>query len=467
VIPKALALVVVVTGCGAAHAPAAPAVPVAPAVPAAPAVPSVVAYASRAPALEAIVERARDHAHLLGLAVAVVDHGHVVIEKGYGFTDLDRARPITADTVFAIGSLSKQFTAAAVLRLVDAGKLKLSDRVATYLPAITGDITIQELLWQTAGLAEYAWGINLGKRPDELLRIIGESPRSFASGTKWEYSNSNYFVLGRLVELVANQPYADYLRDQVLARAGLTATGVCGPETAGAHPSVTNAGVLVAGATLDVTFFGGAGAICSNVPDLLRWQDALFGGKVLSPSSLAVMTTAGTLADGTAISYAAGLIPDRVVAHRRIWHNGAIPREYESQLAWYPDDRLQIVLLTNTFQMPPGQTLGRLELALAAEQLQLAGHDVPLAPGQLARHTGRFTTGAITAVVTTDGERLHVHIDGGIDAVLVHHGASRFVLASNPTVEYRFVLPPGDAHAGTVEVWSDDHELAVLARSGD
>ena len=149
------------------------------------------------------------------------------------------------------------------------------------------------------------------------------------------------------------------------------------------------------GAALDVRFYGGAGAVCSTAHDLLRWQDALFGGKVLSPAGLATMTTPGTLADGSG-DLVRGR-PDRGsrVHASAIWHNGGVPEGYESQLDWYPDDRLQIVLLTNTVNMPPGATLGALEHALAVEHLHITVPkplDIALGSAALAAYVGRYAT---------------------------------------------------------------------------
>ena len=412
----------------------------------------------RSQALQKIVDKTIADAHLLGLAVAIVDHDRVVLEKGYGFTDLDRATPITLDTIFAVGSVSKQFTAAAVLRLVDEGKLTLADPAAKYLPELPAEITIQQLLWQTAGLTDYAHGINVGKSPDELVHIIATTPPQFPAGTQWAYSNSNYYVLGRIVEVASKHSFGDYLRDHVLATAGLGATRVCDPGP-DAHPTQATNGVVAKGEVLDVRFYGGAGEMCASARDLLRWQNALFGGKVLVPNSLQALTTRGKLTDGTTTEYADGWVVDHVGTHRRIWHNGEVPG-FEAIISWYPDDQLQIVLLTNTENGPPANTLGKLEHALAVETLHITtpkADDHPLAVDALAAHVGTFALGTTAAKVTIDGTHLHVHIDGGVDSNLLYQDGDRFVLEKNPSAEYRFV-------ANTIEVWHDGARLVTLTR---
>ena len=149
--------------------------------------------------LDAILDKADHDAHLLGLAAVIVDHGKVVLEKGYGFTDLDRKTPITADTVFEIGSLSKQFTAAAVLRLVDDGKSEV-DRPRRVVSARgpQGTSRSEQLMWQTSGLA----GLRARHQPRQesatsWSHVIATMTPEFPAGTRWEYSNSNYFLLGR------------------------------------------------------------------------------------------------------------------------------------------------------------------------------------------------------------------------------------------------------------------------------
>ena len=392
------------------------------------------------------------------MAVAIVDHDRVVFEKGYGFTDLDKTTPITLDTVFAIGSLSKQFTAAAILQLADEGVLKLSDSAATYVPELPEDITIQQLLWQTAGLTEYAHGINLGKSPEELLHIVATPPPRFPAGTRWAYSNSNYYMLGRIVELASKQSYNDYLHAHVLVRAGLGATQVC-PRVPEAHATIGGGSAVTEGNPSHFEFYGAAGFMCSSARDLLRWQNALFGGKVLVPDSLAKLTTPGTLADGTPTDYGDGWVIDTMGTHRRIWHNGEVSG-YESLLSWFPDDLIQIVLLTNTENGPPANVLGKLERAIARDVLHIVSPkavDQPLTTDAMQRYVGSFETSEVVATFTIVGTHLHVHIDGGVDANMLYQGGDRFVPEGH-VIEYRYV--------GTgYEVWRDGTKIATLART--
>ncbi len=351
---------------------------------------------------------------LLGLRVAVVQHGRVLLDKAYGFADIEHRAPITRDTVFAIGSLTKQFTAAAVLQLVDAGSVKLDDPVATYVPQITAPVTIQQLLWQTAGLQEVVFA-EKGKSIEQAIDVVAVAGTAFPPGTQWKYDNANYFILGRVIEQASGQPYAEYLHDHVFRAADLRATTVCTTITGAAGATIANDG-LVAGKPFDLAFTDAAGAICSTAGDLLRWQRALFGGKIVSARALAIMTDDGRLADGTPTHYGAGLITDAVAKHRRIWHNGALSFGYQSQLAFYPDDDLQIALLANTFE--PRTVLGKLEPALAHIALGIA--------------PPRLDTAAAAAVAGTYGNdkiSIELRLVGGVLHVLVAQDGEDHVVA--------------------------------------
>jgi CubicO group peptidase (beta-lactamase class C family) len=255
------ALVAALGACGAPHTAPAPAPLPAPRAPPAP--------DPHAAALDTLVQEVIANAKLVGLSVAVVRDGRPVLEQAYGFADAARTRALALDDELAIGSLTKQLTAAAVMTLVEAGKVKLDEPVATYVPAITARITVRELLEQTTGLPDFAIADNTGKSHDELLAwIAGETP-AFTPGSKHEYSNTNYWLLSRVIEAASGATYDAYLRDHVLAPAGLTATHPC-RQPAHVEPTVVLIGKAIHGGTFDFTFYDGAGALCSTIADLLR-----------------------------------------------------------------------------------------------------------------------------------------------------------------------------------------------------
>jgi CubicO group peptidase (beta-lactamase class C family) len=415
----------------------------------------------------------------VGLDVAVVRDGRVLLEKQYGFQDLAHTKPLAPGTVFEIGSLTKQFTAAAILTLVDAGKVALDAPVSRYLPGFAPPVTIAQLLNQTSGLPDYARPENLGKDADGIVAAIAAAPSDFAPGTQWEYSNSNYFILGRVVERVSGESYADYVSAHVLTPAGMSHTTVCPADGAGRAQGSFAAGAAgsapASAPVVDPSFYGGAGDLCSTTADLLAWQVALFGGKVVSARSLSFMTTAPTLGGGAETSYGAGLVMDAPWKHRRIWHNGAVPSGFESELSFYPDDHLQIVLLTNTLHDPPSVVLGGLDSDLAEVALGIPASastpvDLPLDDDDAARDTGVYATEGVSVRVYEKDGGLRVTLPGGRDTALLNQGGDTFVLEANPNGAYHFVGPsgaPATTPATTIDLTLNGAYVGRLSRVTD
>ncbi|HEX8389393.1 MAG TPA: serine hydrolase domain-containing protein, partial [Sphingomonas sp.] len=246
-----------------------------------------------------------------GLVVAVARDGRPLFRRGYGRADLEHRAPVTPDTVFRLASITKQFTAAAVLRLVEQGRLRLEDPVAKHLPGFPGGerTTLRHLLTHTSGVPDHSEDPSgvptkaLAKTGDEMLAWIARLAvrPAFAPSEKWAYSNSNYVLLGLVVERAAGRPLAQVFVDELFRPAGLTRTafdepGDLVPNRARGYRK-TKAGVVNADA-IHWTMPGAAGGLRSTADDLVRWSDALFGGRVLRPESLALMTEPGRLADG-------------------------------------------------------------------------------------------------------------------------------------------------------------------------
>lgn len=315
-----------------------------------------------------------------GLAIAVMRHGQVVYLKGFGQANLETPAPVTPESVFLIGSLTKQFTAAAVLTLVDQGRVSLDDKLSKYLPDFQrGDeVTIRQLLQHTSGISAYSdrtnpstrWDYRSDLTTDQMVARIGtfKPPYQFDPGTAWHYNNSGYFILGAVIEKVTGKSLAAYLEEGVLSKAGLPRTAldngldvvplrVAGYEVKPGSPTGFRRADI-----LTMTIPGGAGAMRSTVGDLLKWQEALFAGKVVSPASLAEMVTPARLKDGRLASavragygdapmasfeYGFGLFLTDVDGHRKISHNGGI-NGFNSTLNAYPDNGLVWVALSNS-----------------------------------------------------------------------------------------------------------------------
>ena len=297
--------------------------------------------------------------HIPGLSVAVVQDSKIVKEQGYGLADL-KGKPAGPDTVYGLGSCTKPVTAVAVMRLVEAGKVRLDDPAARYvpgLPAAWEAITVRQLLTHTSGLSNYRLSINYRRlasytAPDSALKLVGHKSLDFAPGTRYEYSNTNYHLLGQLIESVSGQPYARFLDAQLFQPAGMTATRLAAPPAA--VPGLATGYLLQHGANVPnplifpAAINSGDSGLLSTAPDLARWCLALDAGRLLAPAMLKQMETPGTLADGTPITYGLGWIIGTWNGHRQIAHSGAEPG-YSSSIFRYPDDRLAVVLLSNTY----------------------------------------------------------------------------------------------------------------------
>jgi D-alanyl-D-alanine carboxypeptidase len=332
-----------------------------------------------AAALDKVINQAVADRTFVGAAVGVAENGKVVLARGYGLADLEDRAPVTDKTVFRIGSITKQFTAALILRLADQGKLSISDPLSKYFPDFprAKEVTLQQLLSHTSGIStytnpksaeEYVALARTEWTSDSLIaHIAAEKPGyDFDPGTGWAYSNSGYILLGAIIEKVSGKSYKDFLTTEILTPLGLKDTTMDDyaeivPNRAhGYAKSATSPSGFANPDFLTLSGAGPAGAMRSTVSDMLAWHTALFGGKVLKPQSLAVMTTPTRLKDGRLSSagrakpdwapagteYGLGLFIHDMDGLKSIGHGGAIPG-FNAWLETYPDKHTTIVLLSN------------------------------------------------------------------------------------------------------------------------
>ncbi|MBK6843965.1 MAG: beta-lactamase family protein [Gemmatimonadetes bacterium] len=294
-----------------------------------------------------------------GIAVAVSRGGRIVYAKGFGYADIENKVAVTPASVFQIGSVTKQFTAAAILQLVDQGKLALTDPLTKFYPDWPGagsTVTIAHLLNHTAGIHNYtampvfqAWKSRYVPA-DSMIALFKSAPFDFEPGAKWSYSNSGYYVLGQIVEKVSGEPYDAYVEKRLAAPNALATVRYCHltplvPNRAHGYASRKEGGFRNADYQEMSTPYA-AGAICSTASDLVKWTMALESGKVVRPATYREMTTPRALTDGTKQPYAFGLGVSDLAGHRIVSHNGGIDG-FRSQLASYPNDSLIIAVLVN------------------------------------------------------------------------------------------------------------------------
>ena len=294
---------------------------------------------------------------LVGLSLVVVEEGKTVLAEGFGTRSLATGVPVAPDTMFAIGSITKQFTAACVLLLAEDGKLDVTDKVAKYFPLLTraGDITLLDLMNHVSGYPDY-YPLDFVDRPmaepiavDEVIRRFGTRPLDFEPGSRYSYSNTGYLILGRVVEMAGGEPFGDFLARRILRPLGLTRTAYepdpLGPDCARGHMS------FWLGAPEEVRLEGrgwvaAAGAMFSTPTDLAAWDAALAGGKVLKAESFKLMTAPRRLTDGRMSNYGCGLAVGERNGTPFLSHSGAVNGFYALNLV-VPSTRSAIVLFSN------------------------------------------------------------------------------------------------------------------------
>ncbi len=299
--------------------------------------------------------------HVPGLAIGIAEHGRIVFARGYGLADMAKNVPVTADTRFEIGSVTKQITAACVLQLVEAGKLSLDARLGSFVSDYFAGrgVTVRQLLEQVSGVPEYLAGDDVqvlaGTQPATyatLVARVSAKPLEFTPGTRWKYSNTNYILLGRIVELAAHESYEHYVRTHIFERAGMTQSGFIADEAtlpAMARGYVPGPKGLAPSPPLRDDWATSAGAVVSTVGDVLRWDDALLAGKIVSPADVALMRTTATTVDGAPTHYGFGWIVDTAGTHPRVWHNGGTFGFHAINQTFPADDEAIVVLDNSAF----------------------------------------------------------------------------------------------------------------------
>jgi D-alanyl-D-alanine carboxypeptidase len=291
-----------------------------------------------------------------GIAMAVVSRGQIVYEGGFGLADVASRTPVTPGTRFAIGSLTKQFTAAAVQLLADRGKLSLDDPLAKYVPSLPNarEITLRMLLDQTSGLQNYPtvddtpWPMRGPVSTDRVIALLATQRPDFPPGARWEYSNANYAALAAVVQKVAGVPFAAFLRSRIFAPLAMNDSGFGYAAQRKGNIAIAYADGKAGppGLSLDVT--SGAGAAISTAHDLALWDLGLLGGMLLPQTYLDALWRRGVPTGDGSDRYTAGWVMTSVAGHRELWHNGLVLGiGGYCYNAVFPNEGLAIAILTN------------------------------------------------------------------------------------------------------------------------
>ncbi|MCB0666002.1 MAG: beta-lactamase family protein [Saprospiraceae bacterium] len=299
-----------------------------------------------------------DSAFIAGASILVYQHGDKLLDKSYGFASLELSAPIPENASFEIGSVTKQFTAAAILKLADAGKLNLDDDFTKYLKFDTKGkkVTINNLLNHTSGIASYTelnefWDLSIeSHKRDSLVRLVEKKDFLFEPGEALIYNNSGYFFLGLIIEEVSGKSYEDFLQENIFDPLGMNHTYYCSTQKV-VKGKVYGYNYAPDGLKqkpyLDHTWPYAAGSLCSPTEDLLIWMKALHQGKIMKNELYHSLITPGTLADGTRVRYAKGLTNSTNFGHQMIAHGGGI-HGFLSETRYFPNEDLYIICLVNT-----------------------------------------------------------------------------------------------------------------------
>jgi CubicO group peptidase (beta-lactamase class C family) len=313
--------------------------------------------------VDSVVEAQRNAQKIPGVSLAVCRDGKIVKASGYGVANLEWDIPVTPETIFQTGSVGKQFTATAVMMLVEEEKLGLDDKIAKFIPeapATWNDVTVRSLLTHTSGIADYGGEedtmgkgvINFRKdyTEEELVQAFAKMPKDFPSGEKWSYSNSGYVLLGVIIHRVTGKFYGDFLQERIFKPLGMTSTRII--SEVDIVPQRSSGYRLVKGEwknqewvspTLNTT---ADGALYTNVLDLAKWDSALYTSKLIKRSSLDAMWTPVKLTSGNTYPYGFGWDLASKQGRRAVSHDGAW-QGFTMSMSRYLDERLTVIVMTN------------------------------------------------------------------------------------------------------------------------
>lgn len=377
--------------------------------------------------------------------VLVARDGAVILDKAYGMANVEWDVVNTPATKFRLGSVTKQFTAAAILLLEERGKLKLDDRVKTYLsdsPMAWDRITVFNLLTHTAGIPNFTASpdyatIKLSARSaDAAVTAFRDQPLDFGPGERMSYSNSGYLALGAIIEKVSGQTYDAFVTENLLAPAGMSDSGydsntaIIKRRASGyvrAPGGYANAGYL------HMSIPHAAGALYSTTRDLLKWEQVLFAGKIVSKASLDRMITPFKN------DYALGLTSTLVNGRRRIAHGGGIDG-FNTQLAYYPDSQTTVIVLSNVNGVVPDALAGQLGALMHGDSVTLTSErkEITLPAARLEKYVGIYELApTVTITITLDGGNLGAQLTGqGKNAIFPQSETLFFLTVVDAQLEF-------------------------------
>jgi CubicO group peptidase (beta-lactamase class C family) len=392
--------------------------------------------------------------------ITVLRGDDVILQRGYGAVGADGPPP-DATSIFPLGSISKQFTAATIIALVDSGKVQLDAPVGKYLPewfADEPDLQVAHLLSQTSGLADFLWLEGFRPLADDAttpiaayVALAAAAPRRYAPGTRWSYSNTNYKALALIIERVTGRSFDSVLAELVLRPAGIDAVMPCHDLRPAQYvPGVSQQGQP---APLDASraAYAGDGGLCGNASSLVRWiRQGFVAGDSKIPR-LARLMQPCRLADGTVVPYGYGVSIRDFLGHAMHWHGGNVDG-HSTMLAYLPDQDLSVVILTNKGFLWPTELMPALIGAAPPTRTAAAGEPP----------SGRFEDGLFRYDIAPDGDSMRVTIDLIGPLTFVPAGPGEYIAVEYPAT-FRIRLP-ADGSRDRFEIdWGEVRSYAQRA----
>jgi CubicO group peptidase (beta-lactamase class C family) len=371
-----------------------------------------------------------------GGVVLVSKQGRIFYQKAFGMANMELQVPMKENMVFHIGSLTKQFTAVAILQLSEQGKLSLQDTLGKFITGCSpevGAITIDQLLTHTSGLAEKAAPGSRNQTPVETIAGYINQPLQFTTGTKWQYNNTGYNILGYIIEKVTGTPYGDYLTEHIFKPARMQHSCL-GDNT----KLVLNrpAGYMIGrhGIVNDkignINELYAAGGILSTAEDMFAWYRALYAGKLIKKETMAKAFAPGHLSDGTTVPYGYGWHLEKIQDSPTYRHGGSVPG-FIAEAVYLPQEDVYVVILTNAQSPRHTEAIGRVIAAMTIGKPYPFAEttiDAKLLPRLQGVYENNFSE---TLVITANENKLYFQRPGG----------RRYTI--KPASEYQFFFDEG------------------------
>jgi CubicO group peptidase (beta-lactamase class C family) len=419
--------------------------------------------------LDSIIRASLVDLPLASASVAILRGDDTLLWTAHGYADLENRVPASPFTVYRIGSITKQFTAAAILQQVERGAIRLDDDVAKYVPEYSSRgkrVTIRQLLNHTSGMRDvsdlgdaFSRTLRVDVPQKDVLALIRDQPFNFEPGSNWSYNNTGYYLLGVILERVAGTPYVHYVRQNLARPAGLVATTSCDSRTLLPHRArgYDAVGLDFLNATYMSMNLLSAVGLCSTAGDLVTWARALQSGKVISRESYRLMTTPEGAAARASPPYGFGLAVIAYRGRRYISHVGLVAGF--NAVVSMSSDSVVIAVVTNTTGFGSSILGGQLGSAIRGETgptFQKATRleqpeSKPLTKSQLRRYIGRYAVrevrkdsltspDAVTLHVFDENGRLTAQLTGDPPETLTLIGDHEFVARARPDMRFTFAV---------------------------